>query len=214
MLPSSDCGKLFKRVFETDFHLKKHENTNLPVKLYSGDPFTDFPEFEEYEQQTMTMCDFIAMNSCVHQIKLRLPCTQLHIATEIDSILRNAEEAFAFPYERTHNSRNFRISTMNWRFPEHTDPGNQLVFHLHGEKQWRWKNPDGTHFSCVAEEGDVVFLPIGVPHSTNNLSEVCVIANIAWCYPHDDYETHNKASIMKYPIRAANVKNRCDWYRR
>lgn len=203
---------LFKSIFKAP-DLGKYYNVVLPVKIYEGDCVTDDPEFEEYGQEKMTLGKFVDANNPFRQIKLAFPCEELAMGREINQFAREIEKKFTFLSKKLHQFRNFRISTKSWRFPQHIDPGNQLVLHLSGSKRWWLKNEDGTEDTYICEAGDVLYVPIGMPHRTENLSEMCCITNIGWSYPTDNLPYYATKTRKMYPRRAFNVDAGNDLFR-
>lgn len=210
-IAAGDRPILFKSVFDPP-NMTKYNSVKLPVKVYRGNCETDDPEFEEFRQEEMSLSEFVNANSPFRQIKLAFPCDELPMGRELDQFAREVEKKFTFVSKQLRQFRNFRISTQSWRFPQHLDPGNQLVLHLSGTKRWWLKNPQGAEEEYVCRPGDVLYVPIGRPHRTENLSPMCCITNIGWSYVTDNYPYYERLTRALYPIRADNVDNRRDYY--
>lgn len=184
-------------------------DTTVPVKVYAGDNETDSPEFEETEVRHTSLADFLATSrGASEQVKFMLPCEALQLSEQATRAIKDVVDRHPFePGVRKRVTTNMRISTRDWRFPTHTDPGNQLVLHLVGSKRWS----SGAE-SVDVHAGDVLYLPIELPHSTRNLSDVCVIANYTWAYETDDYAAAEARSRHKYTQRTANLSRHGDQF--
>lgn len=203
-----DKAVLFKSMFRP-LNLTPHQNEKLPVKFYRGNRWTDDPEFEEFCQKEMTLAEFTEANSPFCQIKFTRPCP-LKLSEEISAVEQEVIKKFTFLSKRVREIRNFRISTKAWTFPSHLDPANQLIMHITGSKVWWVKNKEGNEETFVCHAGDVLYIPIGAYHRTENLSPLCCIANMAFSYESDNYEFYEKKTRMLYPVRAMNVDTHND----
>ena len=202
----------YRNAFLPTVRCEDHGEAEVPVKLYEGDGATDVPEFDEVAQSAMTLRDFVALQSGRHQVKLALPCESCTIGVQIGrENQRLLVDAFGDTLAGQEiEMRNFRISAARWSFPEHVDSGNQLVAHLEGTKRWWWRRPDGSEGSVDVHAGDVLFLPIGVPHRTRNLSEACIITSVGWSERSGARRRLRELCTQLYPGRVASIAAGCD----
>jgi mannose-6-phosphate isomerase-like protein (cupin superfamily) len=134
------------------------------VKVYQGSPDKGMQHFQVGTQIRILMSDFSTLDSKIYTIRenlLRTP--DLYYLRDI---LR--EKAKMFNVTKECLLADIRVSGPSWKFPYHCDQIDQLVFHISGCKTWYWKDTFGNEQKIVASETDVVFVPAGVYHRTEN----------------------------------------------
>lgn len=167
-----------------------HATRTFSIKIFDGNRVTDEPEFHECGKTRATLSRFLRdLDSRWHLIKVDLMGTEDPLLRALRERARAAALAFVpveFGARETPcNMSVLRVSGRRWRFPFHFDSGMQVVVHLQGVKRWSWKEeakePGAAArvHTLLAQPGDVLFLPAGVWHETENLTP-CVMLNYGW----------------------------------
>lgn len=178
---------------------RRYGHCIFPTKVFAGDCVTDTPEFHEVRRVDASIADVCTtLDSSTHMIKIDL-------LGSTDPLLQRLYNRARAVFERTEFGDRpccmcvFRVSGRSWKFPMHFDCGHQIVLHVQGSKRWYWKcsaiSPVQTF---IATAGDVVYIPAGVWHATENLTAT-VIVNYGWRAEQSHVLTQTFASV--YPRR-------------
>ena len=138
-------------------------------------------------------------------IKIDIRNTNDSLLSNMFRIIQCEARRLNVPEEKC-NMAVLRITGPMWRFPMHYDAGHQIVIHLQGEKRWYWIS-NGTQKSLIAHPGDVLFIPAGTWHATQNES-TSVMMNYGWVC--EDSFRLSEAFGRDYPKRMHVVLNTGD----
>ena len=116
----------------------KYSKRVFSVKVFTGNPETDHPEFHEYERRSESIEDFLQkLDSRYNMIKIDIRNTNDSLLSNMFRIIQCEARRLNVPEEKC-NMAVLRITGPMWRFPMHYDAGHQIVIHLQGEKRWYW----------------------------------------------------------------------------
>ena len=177
---------------------RTNRNRILDVKVFSGDFETDNPEFHETHRISASVFDVCKhLDSRFHMIKVDLIVTLNTLFTRLYRDVTNTVKSLGLRHQCCMCV--LRISGEKWKFPWHFDAGHQVVLHLQGVKKWFWKSNENSPVSVItASAGDIVMIPAGVWHATENItSSVCV--NYGW--KAEESDTLMLQFQHKYPLR-------------
>ena len=148
----------------SDLKRKSHCDKLWSVKIYNKTSEFEIDHFTVGAEISVYLPQFYILDSRINTIRedlLRTP--ELYYLHE-----QMQEEALKFGFTAKCLLSIIRISGPLWKFPYHCDKIDQLVFHLEGIKRWWWRDDAGIEQSIVARPGDVIFLPAGLYHRTEN----------------------------------------------
>lgn len=184
-----------------------YESSVFPVKIFSGDAETDESEFHEVRCKHMTIADFLSHDSTHHMIKVDIKLSRHPLLGLLFNIVQSkARELLSVP-DTLCNMSVLRITGPKWRFPMHFDAGNQIVLHLQGVKMWFWRDATGEWHSYQANPGDIIYIPAGVWHATQNVS-TSVMLNYGWVC--NATRKLTRSFVKAYPHRAKVILNNGD----
>ena len=189
--------------------IRSARNIPLPMKHYGGNPENNEPEFEEVSQSDILLNNFLRTPELWKSNQVKLQMTDMSLWFEFD-FLDNATlllEEYEIKDVPLDCSVNWRISGKDWQFPSHFDCVHQYVVHLYGKKKWL---VDGKEL--VLKTGDVLFIPMGMYHSAENI-ETSLIMNFQFVPPGLEEKNKELRSEFEkvFPLRVQNIDNGNDF---